>query len=95
MQQQPDRPTLTSPADGAALSDNTPLLAWNAVSGAVEYRVQLDDDSDFSSPANFTSTTNSVTTSPLPSRTWYWRVQARDAAGNWSARSHSFSFTVQ
>ncbi|MFX0066482.1 MAG: SH3 domain-containing protein, partial [Candidatus Hermodarchaeota archaeon] len=39
----PLAPTLVSPSDGVTTNDNTPLLDWNAVSGATLYQVQVDD----------------------------------------------------
>lgn len=62
-------------------------LAWNASTaynnGAVEYYVEVDDDSVFAS-LNVVSGWVSDTTwaaSPLDTnKTWYWRVRARDAA---------------
>jgi hypothetical protein len=78
-------------------------LNWNAVTSPdgdpVQYYVQVDNASDFSSP-NYTSgwisgTSWSVT---LPTAgTWYWRVQARDAnhtavVSEWSI-SDSFSIS--
>ncbi|MEW6577707.1 MAG: M6 family metalloprotease domain-containing protein, partial [Chloroflexota bacterium] len=73
-------PLLLSPADGSTTSNNTPTFTWEAVSGATSYRIQADNNADFSSPA-INSTRTSPTyarVTPLPDGLYYWRVQARD-----------------
>ena len=96
----PVAPTLVSPDDGVRTADSTPTLSWNTVSDnslPVTYNLQVDDDSGFSSPTENVSgrTSNSYTTSsPLADGTWYWRVQARDNAGNVGSWSSGRSFTV-
>jgi hypothetical protein len=92
----PARPTLLSPANGATITDSTPLFRWKAVSGAAKYTLQMDDNSNFASPIiNRTLTTMSFTQpSALVDKRYYWRVRAQDAAGNLSAWSIRWSFTV-
>jgi hypothetical protein len=88
----PAPPSLTSPADGEVISDSTPTLDWDAVSGAATYNLEVDDASDFSSPniSQTGLTQTDYTTPSLDDGLWYWRVRAVDAAGNaggWSSRS--------
>jgi hypothetical protein len=91
-------PTLLSPANGSCTTDSTPFLDWSTVAAAttVHYRLQVDNNADFSSPAiSKTSVTWSyVTLSTLPDGKYYWRVSAVDAEGNMSAWTASWSFTV-
>lgn len=78
-------------------TDNTPTLQWNTSPGDPDagdfitmYQIQVDDNSNFSSPIFETSTfsptiTNITVKSPLPSSgTYYWRVAARDNHGTLS-----------
>lgn len=92
----PPPPTLVSPAN-ASSTPKRPWLKWSASNGAVKYQLEVDNNADFSSP-EFSATTNKLTLQTkalLGSRTYYWRVRAVDAAGNWSEWSNVFSFTVK
>ncbi|MFW9992606.1 MAG: fibronectin type III domain-containing protein [Candidatus Odinarchaeota archaeon] len=88
-------PQLVSPADGATISDNTPTLDWNGIKGATGYHVQVDDNSDMSSPFvdddTLDASTTDYTTSTLAAGTYYWRVYDIQATGSWTA---IWSFTV-
>jgi len=84
----PADPTLLSPLDGSRTCDTTPTMQWSPVVGATSYRVQVDDDPSFRSPA-----TDEITSNPeyTPKRaltpgTYSWRVQAENACGGglWS-----------
>ncbi len=89
----PKVPENLAPADGAVTNDTTPTLSWSAPndaggSGIKNYRYQVDDDPDFSSPLKNGYTTNTHYTPSLSDGTYYWRVRARDNAGNngdWTA----------
>jgi hypothetical protein len=102
----PSAPVLVSPADNAVVSDFTPFLNWNNATNPVgttflHYQVQLDDNSDFSSPMINEFTTNGDITdsdftpaTDLPSNTkYYWRVSAinivdgKQHQSGWSKRS--------
>jgi len=81
----PPAPTLIHHTDVVSPVPVSVTLQWNAVTcpdgDAVQYSVQVDDASDFSSP-NFTSdwiTGTSWTLTVDPNKIWYWRVQARDS----------------
>lgn len=84
----PPPPRLVSPTQNAT-TPKRPWLKWSAVSGGVEYQLEVDNNADFSSP-EFKATTNKVTlqTKVLTKKTtYYWRIRTKDAAGNWSAWS--------
>lgn len=91
----PAAPVLRRPKHGSA-TPTRPNLEWSSVSGGSRYQVEVDNNADFSSP-EFTATTTRpfVQTKTLIGRTFYWRVRARDAAGNWGNWSAVFSFTVR
>ena len=87
------------PENEAFINDNTPNLNWDPVVdlSGVTYRVQVDNDPDFS-PAIINVSgivdDNYQVTVELAEGTWYWRVRAADGAchiGSWSSKS---SFTV-
>lgn len=88
-------PTLASPANGAAVL-GTPLLRWNAASGAYRYMVAWSTAQDFNSQSESDELAMTSFTPPtLAEGTYYWRVRARDLAGNWGAYSSPRSFTVE
>jgi uncharacterized delta-60 repeat protein len=89
-------PVLRKPTDGS--STNKLKFQWYKVEGAVEYQVQVDNDADFSSP-EIDATSSKTKYKPdvmPPFGDYYWRVRARDAAGNWSEWSDvwGFQFTI-
>src|SRR5690606_36594977 len=93
----PGAPKLTSPNNNAVTTNARQALKWQAVSGTSRYQVQIDDNSDYSSPFyNLDTITGTSFTPPasLPQRTYYWRVRAIDAAGNISPWSEDRSFSV-
>lgn len=72
-----------------------PWLRWSVISDGKQYQVEVDNDSDFSSPVFSAATTStSIQTNSLPRKTYYWRVRVKDSAGNWSAWSSTSSFIV-
>ncbi|HNB40366.1 MAG TPA: metallophosphoesterase [Anaerolineales bacterium] len=91
----PVAPNLLSPASGATTTKRA-WLKWSVVNSVVKYQIQVDNNSDFSSP-EFDATTSKATiqTKSLPARTYYWRVRGIDSAGNWSAWSQTFLFTTK
>ena len=92
----PGIPTLLSPSNTEKLTDSTPLLMWNSVSGATEYQLQIDLTGIFVSLELDENTANTFYTivSDLPSGTYYWRVRATDGLYNWGSWSEVWSFTI-
>lgn len=79
----PVAPLLISPA--GTLSNRTLIFRWQASSGAVQYRLLINKDSnDFSSP-NYAITLRVLSRRMnLPTGEYYWCVEAKDSLGNWS-----------
>jgi hypothetical protein len=74
-------PVLTSPIDNATGLMFPITFTWQAFTGAVEYELQVDNNSDFSSPEMdiFTADTTvegDDTDGLLPGVHYYWRVRA-------------------
>ncbi|MBE3143996.1 MAG: hypothetical protein IMZ61_08755 [Planctomycetes bacterium] len=85
----PSVPSLRSPLNNSLLSNYTPLLDWNNPSRTDHYQVQLATSKSFSGSSivfdKLTTSSNFTPPSPLtPNRTFYWRVRAYDAAGEYS-----------
>jgi predicted phage tail protein len=87
--QPPAAPTLTSPANAAWIV-GVPSYTWAAVTGANAYRFEYDTEADFSH-AITSAVLGSTSYKPMEQipGTYYWRVWARDAAGNWSTSASS------
>ena len=90
----PASPTGLSPA--GSTSDHTPLLAWNRVSGAVRYEVQVSTTAtyDGSNVVYSRTTTNrrASVTRPLPTGQVYWRVRgitSTNTNGAWASAALS------
>jgi hypothetical protein len=93
----PAMPVLLTPAEKAGTTDTTPTFTWNAVTGAKGYQFQLSPAPDFSGASLIPVTSLTYTvpgTTPLAYGVTYWRVQAKDALGNWGAWSPTRSFAV-
>jgi len=82
--------TLTSPPNKvSAAGTRNVILEWETLSGATEYKWQLDYDTDFSTvPADFEGDTR-TSSARLPAldtdTTYYWRVRATEPVLNqWS-----------
>ena len=85
----PSTPTLYSPSNGFSTTDLAPTFDWNNVSGATSYYIQVDNNSNFSSPEISQSTSLSIYTpgSNLAQGTYYWRVRAINSDGSSSYTS--------
>lgn len=92
----PAIPVLASPADGSAFQPVNVTLVWNSVQGAMTYRLQLASDAIFGNilldDSTITATSKLVTNLYYGTR-YYWRINARNAAGT-SAFSNSCSFVT-
>lgn len=75
-------------------------ISWDAPSstgtqGITEYGLQVDDNSDFSSPESVhtgTYSTTELNVSGLSTGTWYFRVRAKEM-GVWGSYSSGFEFS--
>lgn len=86
---------------GSGATTNSLIANWTAPAGgsaAFTYEIQVDDNSDFSSPAftqsSIASASTSVTATGLASGTdYYYRVRATNATGSsaWSSASVAYS----
>jgi hypothetical protein len=95
----PGVPTIIGPSGGDTITDSTPTLSWNAVADASTYDVQVSTSNTFSSTAyaasDLSGTSHTIPAgSALANGTYYWRVQAVDAASNESGWSATASFVV-
>lgn len=92
----PGLPSTTSPTN-----DNTPLLSWagstDSGSGVSSYNVQWSTVSNYAS-YSLISTGNTSTSYAIPTSlsdgTWYFRVQANDAASNSSSFTGSKTVVI-
>jgi secreted trypsin-like serine protease len=75
-------PILRSPRSGGATADSTPNFVWQRVTNATQYKIEIDDNNDFSSIIQ-TSTISSTSylAGVLLEGTYYWRVRAIDVSG--------------
>ncbi|MEM3513766.1 MAG: Ig-like domain-containing protein, partial [Candidatus Hadarchaeum sp.] len=91
----PEAPELLAPENNATLTDNTPTFSWSSLSDAVNYRLVVDEDQDFSSPLFDNLTSNTTFTLPfdLSPGSYYWKVYAVDRASNENA-SPVWTFTI-
>ncbi|MBI3240820.1 MAG: hypothetical protein HYZ49_00800 [Chloroflexi bacterium] len=93
----PGIPTLVAPAHNSTTTDYTPTLDWNDSTGNLDhYQLQVDDNSNFSSPTidDSTLTTSDFTPgAPLNADvTYYWRVRAYNNLNQSFGWSSTFTF---
>lgn len=89
--------TLTSPVDGANGVATSAPLAWTAVAGVTSYDVEVDNNSDFSSPV-YTATvsgTSTVATGLGADTVYYWRVKATNGCGGTFTGAFDFRTTLE
>jgi hypothetical protein len=94
----PSIPKDLKPTAGVAGSGSV-YLDWKDAtddkSGVKQYSIQIDDNSDFSSPAKTTnSNISQATVTDLAAGKYYSRVRTQDKAGNFSAWSNVASFLL-
>ena len=102
----PSAPSVTTPVNnGYITSPTTQKFVWTAstdpspgsgLATTSTYQYQIDNNSDFSSPArnvSQTATTKTLAT-PLSDGVYYIQVRAKDAVGNYSSWSVPVTFTV-
>jgi len=83
----PQAPSLTWPAEGENINDNTPNLQWGTVeenATPVLYYAAVSDNPDFpyENENSGWTTDDNFQLPKLAEGVWYWRVRAYDNAGN-------------
>ena len=92
----PAAPVLTAPDDGASSTDRTPSLGWNAVDGAVAYRVVIRKESDVVlDKPGLTALSFTVPAGILTAGTFGWTVTATGPGGTSAPQAKPFVFTVK
>lgn len=96
-------PTLDQPYNGLTGVSVLPTLSWNAISGAVSYKLYVDTESTFADPkiyeANEGTDTSKTFTALIPNfpltngQLYYWKVSALDNNGT-EYPSSTYHFTV-
>jgi hypothetical protein len=89
-------PTLTAPENGSTVTLDDLSFAWSAVAGAEEYKIQISEESGFSSIVEEEyPMAASYTPSDLSAGVeYYWRVCAVSSNVDISAWSETWSFTT-
>jgi len=91
-------PVPVVPEPGAGMRTDLPSFAWNDWNINISaYRLEVDEDGDFSSPVVSVETPSPLyhTETPLPDGQYYWRVKSISATlveSGWSQRS---PFTIE
>lgn len=91
----PAAPVLVSPLNAAQNQPSSLTLSWLASVGAVTYRLQIDTSAAFTSPVLlFNDSTITSTSEPITGLqvgvTYYWRVNAKNAAGTSAYSTRNF-----
>lgn len=81
-----------SPENNENIYDNTPFMDWQDATGADNYRIQIDNDSDYSTPNVDNDNVGSLSQyqvpdeNALPDGFYYWRVcgENENGLGPWS-----------
>ena len=93
----PNAPDLSEPEPEATLTGGSQNFSWQPVMDAQEYELVIADNQSFLSPV-FRDTTLTDTAYPLTigfdDGVYYWRVRAKDSAGNWGLWSPAWPFLV-
>lgn len=91
-----NRPTLSSPTNGTSMTQNTSVtLSWNTAQNATQYKVELwGGPYDRMTPCDWQSGTTCHIGTMWPG-TMLWRVKARNASGQESDWSDTWSFTIR
>jgi hypothetical protein len=92
----PQAPILITPARDTIINNPFPLFDWTNVDWGVQYRIQVDDDSLFSSPVidTIVSLSRFQTVNSLADGNYYWRVRAGDEVNRWSGWSAVWRFAI-
>lgn len=94
--------SLQTPPDGSMTPDRSPDFAWDVATQTDYYRLEVDNNSNFSSPEILvepltTAAYSPLTTPPMalqPGATYFWRVTAFNPLGTRVSNPVSRSFSV-
>lgn len=81
-------PNLQSPNNGAVITHIPIAFSWQSVASATSYQIQIDDQSNFGSPAkNVTQSVLTYNATGLTDGAYYWRVRALTSVttSDWSS----------
>ena len=87
---------LKTPVNLSYSTITKPVFSWAAATGALAYRIQVDNSDLFDSPEMDVTRPKSTSYTPLtalPHNIYYWRIQVQTAAG-WGNWTPVFTFTV-
>lgn len=87
-------PSLYSPANNSTDVSLSPTLNWSVVSGAEQYKLEIDTKPDFNGAAVYLTNTFIEMNGLANNNTYYWRVTALNNLGNSSDTSTTFKFTT-
>jgi hypothetical protein len=96
----PPATTLVSPTDASTIATSTPTFDWEDVSGATQYEILVDNNSDFSSPEINTTVAVSeytVAAKALTDGTYYWKTKVTNNgpySSTWSTTVSTGGSTV-
>jgi len=95
----PNVPVLSSPTDKSSDTNKDQSFVWNYSEdnevSEVDFLIQISDQTDFSSIIQEEEVDNKQLDYTFDKNgTYYWRVMAKDKAGNESSYSQSFSLTI-
>lgn len=94
----PNRPALLFPAPGAAVQFlDYPGFSWSPVPGAAKYRLEIDDEQDFTTLVYYAENFPNTSHQPLlklANGTYYWRVIPFDIANTRGAESEIGTFIM-
>ncbi|MBI5957664.1 MAG: PD40 domain-containing protein, partial [Chloroflexi bacterium] len=92
----PATTTLVAPGIGTITKDTTPTFSWSSVTGVTKYQIQVDNNSDFSSP-NLNPQVSTTTYTPgtgLANGPYWWHVKVQYVSGVWGDWSDTWTFTI-
>jgi hypothetical protein len=92
----PGTPSLLSPSNDSVVAQPV-TLDWSDPANAASYEIQVDDSSTFSAPLvrSLTSTASQISVTGLSNVRHWWRVRARNSAGQAGSWSSVRRFTPQ
>lgn len=89
-------PVLTSPYIGQVITNTSrPSFNWENISGAINYRIQIDDNQFFDDCFEYETTNSEYSMQrDLFDGTYFWRVIAQNISGNWCVFSDPWMFRI-